>query len=310
MGTPQSSQVATGLYGPSFGKKFGAKEAPFIRTRTLQNSEVAVTELRVTQPLGQLSDPIPRVDAYTICLMLYELPDNAYWEDGRQVSAISLPAGQTTIQDLKREPQAMMDKQIHSLIWYLPRSTLHAVADQANVPSISELHYKPGVGTFDKTIEHIGLTLLPALRMPERVNRLFTDYVMLAFAVHAAQTYGGMLTGSKLPKGGLAPWQEKRAKELIASNLSGATTLQDVATACGLSVSHFSRAFRKSTGLAPHAWLLEARVQSAKTMLRRRDASLPTIALSCGFADRSHFTRVFTRRVGVSPAAWRRIAVE
>ena len=305
----QGLPATTGLYGPSFGRKFGANDAPFIKTRTLQGAELAVTELRVTQPLGRLSDPMPRVDAYTICLMLYELPHNAYWEDGRQVSDISLRAGEMTIQDLKREPLAMMDKKIHSLIWYLPRSILNAVADQADAPRISELHYKPGVGTFDKTIEHIGLTLLPALRIPERVNRLFTDYVMSAFAVYAAQTYGGMLTTSKPLKGGLAPWQERRAKELIASDLSGATPLRDVATACGLSVSQFSRAFRKSTGLPPHAWLLDARVESAKAMLRRRDMLLPAIALSCGFADRSHLTRVFTRRVGLSPGAWRKQAL-
>lgn len=307
MGVQQASPAAMGLYGPNFGKKFGAEDAPFIRT--LQAGEVAVTELRVTQPPCRLSDPMPRVDAYTVCLMLHEIPNNAYWEDGRQVSAISLRVGESTIQDLQRQPLAMMDKRIHSLIWYLPRSTLNAVADQANVPRIGDLHYKPGVGTFDKTIEHIGLTLLPALQTPERVNRLFSDYVMLAFAVHTAQTYGGMQTVVKQVKGGLAPWQERRAKELIAADLAGAMPLQEVAEACGLSVSQFSRAFRKSTGLPPHAWLLDARIETAKVMLRKREIPLPVIALSCGFADRSHFTRVFTRHVGVSPGLWRKTVI-
>jgi AraC-like DNA-binding protein len=76
--------------------------------------------------------------------------------------------------------------------------------------------------------------------------------------------------------------------------------------ACGLSVGHFARAFRQSTGLAPHAWLLRTRVERAKIMLRRPGASLALIAQACGFADQSHFTRVFSRQVGVSPAAWRR----
>ncbi len=310
MSAGQGSQAAAGLYGPSFGKKFGAGDAPFIRTRTLQGTEVAVTELRVTEPLQRLSDPIPRVDAYTICLMLHEIPNNAYWEDGHQVSAISLRAGETTIQDLKREPLAMMDKKIHSLIWYLPRATLDAVADQANVPRIAELRYEPGLGTVDKTVEHIGLALLPALRAPERVNRLFTDHLMSAFAVHVAQAYGEMPAASRPPKGGLAPWQERRAKELIVSDLAGATPLKDVAAACGLSVSHFSRAFSKSTGISPHAWLLQARIEAAKAMLRNRDASMSSIARSCGFADRSHLTRVFTRHAGTSPGAWRRMVVD
>jgi AraC-like DNA-binding protein len=131
----------------------------------------------------------------------------------------------------------------------------------------------------------------------------------MAFAVHTAQAYGGMQTVAKPLKGGLAPWQERRAKELITTDLAGATPLQEVAAACGLSVSQFSRAFRKSTGIPPHAWLLDARIESAKVMLRKREISLPAIASSCGFADRSHFTRVFTRRMGVSPGAWRRIVI-
>ena len=180
------------------------------------------------------------------------------------------------------------------------------MADQANVPRVSELRYKPGVGVCDDTIKHIGLLLLSALRTPDRISRLFTDHVTLALAAHAAQTYGGMQTISRPLKGGLAPWQEKRSKEMLAGDLTGATPLHEIAAACGLSVSHFSRAFHKSTGLAPHAWLLQVRVEAAKAMLRSGDASLSTIALACGFADQSHFARVFTHRVGLSPGAWRK----
>jgi len=130
--------------------------------------------------------------------------------------------------------------------------------------------------------------------------------VTLALATHCAQTYGGMQTVSRPLKGGLAPLQEKRSKEMLAGDLTGATPLHEIAGACGLSVSHFSRAFHKSTGLAPHAWLLQARVESAQAMLRSGDASLSMIAQACGFADQSHFARVFTRRVGLSPGAWRK----
>jgi AraC-like DNA-binding protein len=124
-----------------------------------------------------------------------------------------------------------------------------------------------------------------------------------------AQSFGGMQTVSRPLKGGLSPWQEGRSKEMIAGDLTGATPLREIAEACGLSTSHFSRAFRKSTGLAPHAWLIQSRVKSAKAMLRKNDASLFTIARACGFADQSHFARVFKRRVGLSPGAWRKMAL-
>jgi AraC family transcriptional regulator len=302
----QSSEAMAGAYGRNLGAKYGAEDAPSILTRSLRSTEIAVTEIRVHRPPGRLSDPIPRVDAYMISLMLSDLPNNAYWEEGRQVSAYSLRVGEVTIHDLRREPLAVIDKPFHSLLCYIPSAALNALADQANVPRISELRYKPGVGVFDETIKHIGLSLLPALRTPDRVTRLFTDHVTLALAAHCAQTYGGMQTVSRPLKGGLVPWQEKRSKEMLAGDLTGATPLHEIAGACGLSVSHFSRAFHKSTGLAPHAWLLQARVESAKAMLRGGDASLSTIARASGFADQSHFARVFTSRVGLSPGAWRK----
>jgi AraC-like DNA-binding protein len=244
-----------------------------------------------------------------ICLMLRDIPNNSYWEEGRQDSRYSLRAGEVTIHDLKREPLAVIDTQIHSLLCYIPSAALNALADQANVPRISELHYKPGVAVLDETIKHIGLSLLPALRTPDCVTRLFTDHVALALTAHCAQTYGGMQTVSRPLKGGLAPWQEKRAKEMLTGDLTGATPLHEIAGACGLSVSHFSRAFHKSTGLAPHSWLLQARVETAKAMLRGGEASLPMIARTSGFTDQSHFTRVFTSRVGLSPGAWRKAAL-
>jgi AraC-like DNA-binding protein len=295
MGALQFSQATPGVHGRSLGDKLGSRDAPCFVTRTLSRAEVAVTEILVNQPLGRLSDPLPRVDAFMICLMLSDIPDNGYWEDGRQVSAYSLRAGETTIHDLRREPRALMDKPLHSLLFYVPNTTLHALADQAGVPRIGGLRYEPGVGILDETIKHVGLSLMPALRKPEQVSQLFEDYVTLAFASHAAQAYGGLQTISKPFKGGLAPWQERLAKEMIAADLAEAKSLHEIAKACGLSVGHFSRAFRQSTGFAPHSWLLQARVDSAKTMLRERESSLSEIASACGFADQSHFARVFAR---------------
>jgi len=306
----QEVPVAASVYGRKLGIKFGAEDAPFILTRSLQCADIAVTEVFVDRPLGRLCDPLPRMNAYMICLLLHDLPNNSYWEEGRQVSVLSLQAGQTTIHDLQREPLALMDKPVHSLLFYLPCAALDALADQANVPRVSELRYEPGLGICDETIRHIGLTLLPALRTPDRASRLFTDHLTLALATHAAQSYGGMQTISRPLKGGLAPWQESRSKEMIAGDLAGATPLRAIAEACGLSVSHFSRAFRKSTGLAPHAWLIRTRVESAKSMLRKKDASLLAIARDCGFADQSHFARAFKHRVGLSPGAWRKMAFD
>jgi len=299
-------QRADDAYGRRLGEKFGIEDVPFIVTRSLQSADIAVTEVRVDKPLDRLSDPIDHEDAYLFSLVLRELPNTSYWEDGRQVAVTTMRAGECLVHDLRRNPRMMVDKPVHSLLLYLPQTALDALADDGNVPRVAELGYEPGVSMPDETVRNLGLSLLPALRTPEQVSRLFMDHLTMAMAAHVAQAYGGMQPHSRPVQGGLAPWQEKRSKDMLAGDLTGATPLHEIARACGLSVSHFSRAFRRSTGFSPHAWLLQMRVEGAKAMLREREAPLSLIALACGFADQSHFTRVFTRRVGLSPGAWRK----
>jgi transcriptional regulator GlxA family with amidase domain len=148
--------------------------------------------------------------------------------------------------------------------------------------------------------------MLPALHRPDQANQLFVDHVLQGLGIYIAQSYGGMRPLQPLIRGGLAVWQVRRAKEILSSNLDGRLPLKEVARECGLSASHFARAFRRSVGSAPHQWLLMHRVEVAKQKLRDGRLSLREIALSCGFADQSHLTQVFTRTIGTSPGAWRR----
>lgn len=96
-------------------------------------------------------------------------------------------------------------------------------------------------------------------------------------------------------------------KELLRANLKEELPLNRLATECDLSVRHFARAFRQSTGAPPHRWLLKHRIDCARELLSNRALSLTDVALVCGFADQSHFTRVLTAMVGVSPGVWRRV---
>jgi AraC family transcriptional regulator len=107
-------------------------------------------------------------------------------------------------------------------------------------------------------------------------------------------------------RGGLAPWRQSRAEDLLRAGLAGGVSVEQVARECHMSVSQFGRTFKKTTGLTPHRWLLQQRVQRAQDLLLRSALPLAEIALDCGFSEQSHFTRTFTRLVGTSPGQWRR----
>ena len=220
-----------------------------------------------------------------------------------------VPAGATYLYDLKRDPRYVIDKPFHSLFFYLPRSALDGLTEQSRTSRVGQLACELGVGHDDVVIRHIGASLQEGLRRPDETNQLFIDHMMLALTAHVAQAYGGLRPGSEPTRGGLAPWQVKRACERLDSDLGGKLSLQQIAAEFDLSVSHFSRAFRISTGLPPHQWLLRQRVKTAKQLLSVRDLPLSEIAMSAGFANQAHFTRVFSAVAGVSPGAWRREAL-
>jgi len=240
--------MTTDGYGQRLGERMRVDNAPAIFTRVLPKTDIAVTEIRCDHPLPAMSGSLQWEDAFLVALHLRDFPGRKYWEDGRQAPVHDLRAGQISLYDLKRDRVALLDKPYHSLQFYLPRAALNAIADDTNAPRIGDLSYKPGVGIDDVTLSSLRSTMLLALANPEQVSQLFVDHVMLAVGMHVAQTYGGMRPVSPQVRGGLAPWQVRRAKEILSAHLDGGIPLQEVARECHLSMSHFSRQFRRTQG--------------------------------------------------------------
>ncbi|MBR1163566.1 helix-turn-helix domain-containing protein [Bradyrhizobium elkanii] len=296
-----------GAYGQRLGQFLRLKDTPpALITRTLRSAELAVTETRDDNPVPGLSGSLTAEDAFLVSLKLHDYPDCELWEGGKCLMKRDIPAGATYLYDLKRDPRYVIDKPFHSLFFYLPRSALADFAEQTGSPRIDELACEIGTGHDDGVIRHVGALLREGLRRPDETNQLFIDHMMLALTAHVTRTYGGIQHPTGPTRGGLAAWQINRACEKLESDLSGKISLKQIAAELDLSVGHFSRAFRISTGLPPHQWLLQQRLKVAKQLMAVRDLSLSEIAITAGFANQSHFTRVFSAVVGVSPAAWRR----
>ena len=104
----------------------------------------------------------------------------------------------------------------------------------------------------------------------------------------------------------LTPHQMKFAQTLMLENLSRKITVREFAKRCGISPSHFLRAFRDTCGTTPYQWVLQQRIKLAKRLLATSHLTLPEIALECGFAHREPFTKAFARITGCGPSKWRR----
>jgi AraC-like DNA-binding protein len=126
-----------------------------------------------------------------------------------------------------------------------------------------------------------------------------------ALEAYLRQTQSTLAPFPPVTRGGLAPWQLRRTKELMCSRLDRAVPLAELARAANLSPAHFVRAFKQSTGQPPHRWLIAQRIEKAKQLMTETSLSLAEIAWACGFADQSHFTRLFSRATRTSPGVWR-----
>ena len=159
----------------------------------------------------------------------------------------------------------------------------------------------------------------PRLRFSD--DRIWTLVKLLSDVVNDAdpstQLYGDGLTAaiaarlftdpatSGTDAKGLAPWQLRRVVAYLDAQLPQRVDLADLAALAGLSQSHFSRAFKASTGMALYRWQLDARIRHAQALLIDTHASLDQVAEATGFADAVHFGRTFRKLTGATPAAWR-----
>jgi AraC family transcriptional regulator len=112
--------------------------------------------------------------------------------------------------------------------------------------------------------------------------------------------------GHSCLQGGLAPWQAKCIRSYIEDKLGSSIQTTDLAGVVQLSKSHFCRAFRKTFGETPFAYIMERRIRRAQDLMLTSQVPLSQVALECGMCDQAHFCRVFRRIVGINPNAWRR----
>ena len=91
-------------YGKQFGEALRSEATAFV-SRSLQNSNIAVTELRSDNPEHGISAQLVREDAYLVGHMLVDHPVHEYFEDERAAPITALRAGQTTLYDLTRDPR-------------------------------------------------------------------------------------------------------------------------------------------------------------------------------------------------------------
>lgn len=252
----------------------------------------------------------------------YEVEQNAYfprWEDAFSIGVRLKPeisetsvegkrfdfhagAGHTHFLYLSGVDYVDFSTPRHSIEMVLPRAFMREISDDLEVPQVTHLGNDACLLAADPVIARMARVIQPYFDDPATLDALYADSFMWGLGIYAMSRYGD-LKGRRPYVGGLTTWQERLAKELIETSLASGISLSTLASACGLGVSQFAHAFRRSTGKSPYRWLMQRRIDRTCDMLKT-SAPLSEIALACGFADQSHMTRVFKRAMGVTPRSW------
>jgi AraC family transcriptional regulator len=296
--------IESGAYGERMAGYLHLSQPPLYGKLGSGHSELSVTRLHAPKGFSEPTSSIPIEKAFSIHLHLRATSGGRLWLGGKLFPTPKRPSGGVTILDLEEEPIAFFPNAIDVVQFYIPRMALEEFCYENKLPVIDRLQWPHC--TMDMVLKQLGLTVLSAIQRPQPPTKLFLDYIGLAALTHAVHVYGAVRSSTSPDEKTLAPWQARRAKDVLMVNLKGNITVAALAKECGLSASHFARAFRRTFGRPPHRWLVDRRIDHVKGLLLNSQTSLADIALSSGYPDQSALNRAFTRMVGQTPGEWRK----
>jgi AraC-like DNA-binding protein len=155
----------------------------------------------------------------------------------------------------------------------------------------------------DAIVEHLMSALALEIRNGTR-DTVLLQSIVGALIQHALNH--GRPARPEVAKGGLSPVQLRRVLDMIEDRLSGRPSLTELAALLDVSTRYFCRAFRASTGLSPHQFVLRRRVERARGLIEQGELSLSETAIAAGFSDHSQMATTFRKLLHVRPSHFRR----
>jgi AraC family transcriptional regulator len=199
------------------------------------------------------------------------------------------------------------------ITWTRIRETTEAVEVYPDRGLLRELapgerEFRPAAGARDGTVLAICSVLKRAHATGGGLTDIAASTLAHRLARHLLVHYAGGQVARERGPARLDRATVDRVTELVDAELPGQLTLDRLAAVALLSPFHFARAFKATTGLAPHEFVTARRMHRATAMLLSTPTSVPDVAHAVGLSNVSHFRRLFRRQMGVSPGALRQQA--
>lgn len=224
---------------------------------------------------------------------------------GRKLLHGRVPAGVVQVTAPATRVSAVFESAMDVLHLFVPQQALaECYADLFHRPHAGDIVLGDPKLIRDPALERLGQALAVCKTEGAALGRVFIESVSLAIVSRlVARHFSAPVVRGREPSA-LPQWRINRVAEFVESHLAEDIGLADIAASTGLTRMHFAAQFRRATGMRPHEYLLQKRIERAQDLLRTSRHSILDVALCCGFRSQAHFTTVFKRLVGATPKHW------
>jgi len=203
----------------------------------------------------------------------------------------------------------MHDAHDMALLLSLPQSLLRTVADESGLDA-SRIEIRNRFQVRDTELEALGWAMKREMESGCPSGRFYLDGLALAMASRLVARHSSTAKPPAERNEGLGGHRLKQVLSFVEDQLAEDLSLEQIAAVAGVSASHMKTLFRLSMGMPVHQYVIQRRVERAKTLLMHDGLSMADIALAAGFAHQSHMARHMRRLLGVPPRAMKRLLAE
>ena len=248
--------------------------------------------------------------SHLIVLLPDGMSGGCEWSDGRRVEKLSSVAPNTIIFNPAHEYLCIRKRKSQNqcrMLLLTIRPTILSRLDDGEL-DVTDVQFSQQIGVEDQGARQALVAIQQEIESPGVNSKLYVDALLMLLLnrlVRCASNFA-VPREPKYAKGGLPNWRLKGALQLLEGDLSKTPSISELAETIHLHPTSFCRAFKQSTGVSPHRYLLIHRINCAKEMMNDQNRTLTQIALDCGFSGSSQFSVVFKRIAGTSPRTYRR----